>query len=174
MIDNNRYLIDSNVFVQAKNFHYRFEFCAGFWQWLNEGYQSGIIFSIDKVKKELKDGKPEDQARIWAESMPEDFFLDDVKDQQVMQTYSQVMQWSADNEHYRQQAKDEFARFDKADAFLIASAKAYGYTIVTHELSDPKSKKRILIPDAAHAMQVNSMQIFDLLTLHATDNFKFK
>jgi hypothetical protein len=54
MIDNNRYLIDANVFIQAKNFHYRFEFCAAFWQWLQDGYQADKIYSIDKVKKELK------------------------------------------------------------------------------------------------------------------------
>ncbi len=25
-----RYLLDSNVFIQAKNLHYRFEFCQAF------------------------------------------------------------------------------------------------------------------------------------------------
>ncbi|MGH8560116.1 MAG: DUF4411 family protein [Methylococcales bacterium] len=30
MKSNTRYLIDANVFIQAKNFHYRFEFCQAF------------------------------------------------------------------------------------------------------------------------------------------------
>ncbi|WP_221898397.1 DUF4411 family protein [Bathymodiolus japonicus methanotrophic gill symbiont] len=47
------------------------------------------------------------------------------------------------------------------------------YTLVTHELSNPQSKKRILIPDAANAMQVDSIQIYDLLSQHAKDNFTF-
>lgn len=173
MTVNTRYLIDANVFIQAKNFHYRFDFCLAFWEWLNDGYQVDIIYSIDKVRKELKNGKAEDKARLWAESMPGDFFLDDVKDPQVMQAYSQLMQWAVTNTHYKQQAKEEFARFEVADAFLIATAKAHDYTLVTHELSNPQSKKRILIPDAANAMQVDSIQIYDLLSRHAKDNFTF-
>lgn len=168
------YLIDSNVFIQAKNFHYRFDFCNAFWQWLEDAHQAGVIFSIDKVKKELKDGKKGDAARLWAESMTNNFFIDDVQDAKVMTIYKEVMQWSLSSTHYTQQAKDEFARHDKADAFLIAVAKTYGHTLVTHELSNPKSKKRILIPDAAAAMRVNSIQIYDLLSRHANGHFSFQ
>jgi predicted nucleic acid-binding protein len=56
-----------------------------------------------------------------------------------MQSYGQVMKWNASNKHYLKQAKDEFAKFEVADAFLIAVAKAYGFTIVTHETSQPGS-----------------------------------
>jgi Domain of unknown function (DUF4411) len=173
MTETSSYLIDANVFIQAKNFHYRFEFCQAFWQWLEDAHQAGVVFSIDKVKKELKDGKKEDSARLWAESMSNEFFIDDVKDAQIMTIYRDVMQWSVTNSHYKQQAKDEFARFDKADAFLIAAAKAYGHILVTHELSNPESKKRILIPDAANALNVKSIQIYDLLSHHASGNFAF-
>jgi Domain of unknown function (DUF4411) len=124
MTETPSYLIDANVFIQAKNFHYRFEFCQAFWQWLEDAHQAGVVFSIDKVKKELKDGKKDDAARLWAESMPNEFFIDDVKDAQIMMIYRDVMQWSVTNSHYTQQAKDKFARFDKADAFLISAAKA--------------------------------------------------
>lgn len=30
MTPDQRYSVDANVFIQAKNFHYRFEFCQGF------------------------------------------------------------------------------------------------------------------------------------------------
>ena len=29
-----RYLLDSNVFIQAKNLHYGFDFVPAFWDWL--------------------------------------------------------------------------------------------------------------------------------------------
>lgn len=90
-----------------------------------------------------------------------------------MQAYGRVMHWNVTNTHYRQQAKDEFARFDKADAFLIAVAKAHGFSLVTHEVSRPESKKRILIPDAANAFNVENIMIYDLLSRHATGNFDF-
>lgn len=28
------YLLDANVFIQAKNLHYGFDFCPAFWDWL--------------------------------------------------------------------------------------------------------------------------------------------
>lgn len=56
MIPDSRYLIDANVFIQAKNFHYRFEFCQAFWQWLTDGHEAGFIFSTAKVLEELNDG----------------------------------------------------------------------------------------------------------------------
>lgn len=28
------YLLDANVFIQAKNLHYSFDFCPAFWDWL--------------------------------------------------------------------------------------------------------------------------------------------
>jgi hypothetical protein len=40
------------------------------------------------------------------------------------------MQWNVSNIHYRKQAKDEFARFDKADTFLIAAAKTHGFSVI--------------------------------------------
>jgi hypothetical protein len=166
-----RYLIDSNVFIQAKNLHYRFKFCQGFWQWLADAHQAGLVFSINKVRQEINDGKKNDPVRLWADALPASFFIADTQDNTVMQAYRQVMQWNVSNNHYRQQAKDEFARFDKADAFLVAAAKAYRYTIVTHEASQPESKKRVLIPDAANEFEIKSIMIYDLLSQNATGNF---
>ena len=30
------YLLDANVFIQAKNLHYGLDFCPAFWDWLIE------------------------------------------------------------------------------------------------------------------------------------------
>ena len=43
------YLLDANVFIQAKNLHYGLDFCPAFWQWLIDGHADGRVFSIDKV-----------------------------------------------------------------------------------------------------------------------------
>lgn len=173
MTSDNRYLVDANVFIQAKNFHYRFGFCHAFWQWLADGHHAGLIFSIAKVLQELNEGNEDDPVRLWANQLPDSFFVADTHDASVMLAYKQVMQWNAANNHYRQQAKDEFARFDKADAFLIATAKAHDYHLVTHEASRPESRKRILIPDAAKAFNIESVMIYDLLSWHAIGNFSF-
>ncbi|MDD2740583.1 MAG: DUF4411 family protein [Methylomonas lenta] len=173
MTPTTRYLIDANVFIQAKNFHYRFEFCQGFWQWLADGHHAGLLFSTAKVLQELNDGNDDDQVKVWANQLPDSFFVPDTHDASVMQAYGQVMTWNVANNHYTPQAKDEFARADKADAFLIAAANAHGFNLVTHELPRPETKRRVLIPDAANVFGVNCTMIYDLLSQHAVGTFGF-
>ncbi len=168
---NSRYLIDSNVFIQAKNFHYRFGFCQGFWEWLTEAHQAGLVFSIDKVRKELNNGKKDDPVRNWIDELPDTFFIDDITDSDVIKHYSKIMNWVATDTHYTPQAKAEFANADVADAFLVAAAKAGNFTIVTHEISNPNRKNRVMLPDAAKSFNVSSIMIYDLLSQHATGNF---
>ena len=43
------YLLDANVFIEAKNRHYGFDFCPAFWEWLVEQNASKRVFSIDKM-----------------------------------------------------------------------------------------------------------------------------
>jgi len=174
LISKPKYLIDANVFIQAKNFHYRFEFCQGFWDWIIQAHQADIVFSIDKVRAELEKGKNDDPVRVWINTLPNSFFQPDIKDHAVIASYSQIMQWNSSNNHYLPQAKQEFARSDVADAFLIAVAKTHGYTIVTYEKSNPYTKRRVLIPDAAKVFDVKSTMIYDLLSQHAKGNFSLK
>ena len=58
------YLLDSNIFIQAKNLHYGFDFCPAFWDWLDAGNRSGSVFSIEKVRDELIIGG--DDLAEWA------------------------------------------------------------------------------------------------------------
>lgn len=169
-----KYLLDANIFIQAKHLHYRFEFCEAFWSWIAQAHQANIVFSSEKVRAELKNGNADDPICLWMDSLPTNFFLPDMKDPAVIGSYRQIMIWIASNNHYTQQAKDEFARPNVADAFLIAVAKTYGYTIVTHEKSQPGAKKRVLIPDAAKAFGVECIMIYDLLSLRAEGNFSLK
>jgi hypothetical protein len=39
------YLLDANVFMQAKNLHYGFDFCPAFWDWLIRHNRDGLIFN---------------------------------------------------------------------------------------------------------------------------------
>ena len=59
-----RYLLDSNIFIQAKNLHYGFDFCPAFWAWLISENAAGTIASIDKVADELQAGA--DELADWA------------------------------------------------------------------------------------------------------------
>ena len=67
------YLVDSNVFIQAKNLHYGFDFCPAFWDWLIEQNGAGKVASIEKVADELQAGG--DELAAWAAALGEEFFM---------------------------------------------------------------------------------------------------
>lgn len=166
-------IVDSNIFIQAKNFFYRFDFCQGFWDWMLAAHQAGHLYSCKKVRAELLNGNATDPARIWAQSLPQEFFLDDEQDGGVMQHYAHLMQWSIGT-NFTPLAKADFAHPDKADAFLIAVALKHGLRIATHEKFDPNIRKKILIPNAAQAHGVATEYVFDLLTRLALPTFALK
>lgn len=169
-----KYLIDSNVFIQAKNFFYKFDFCEAFWDWMHDAHSRGLVFSIKKVKKELQMGNDDCPAKAWAEALPSSFFLEDAGDPAVMSNYGKLIDWAQNGGHYKQTAINEFAKPNVADAFLIAVAKTHSFSIVSQEESNPAAKKKIYLPDAANAMGVTSIPYYELLTRHATATFKFK
>ena len=51
------YLVDTNVFIEAKNDFYGMDFCPAFWDWLVEGNRDKRVFSIDRVRDELIEGE---------------------------------------------------------------------------------------------------------------------
>jgi Domain of unknown function (DUF4411) len=53
------YLLDANVFIQAKNLHYGFDFCPAFWDWLIARNDAGDVFSIERVGDEIDAGADE-------------------------------------------------------------------------------------------------------------------
>lgn len=169
------YLIDANVFVQAKNFHYRFAFCGGFWEWIEAAHDAGLIFSVDKVRAELLAGNKNDPARVWAEKLPGSFFLDDASDPAVMKHYGDLMAWAATGKsQFTAAAVSKFADEKNADPFIVAVARQRGAVVVTHEKSIDNAKNRVPLPNAADAIGVKTTTIYDLLSKHAVSTFRFK
>lgn len=165
------YLLDANVLIQAKNFHYRFDFCVAFWTWLEECHTSGLVFTVNKVRSEICAGKPDDAARLWCQALPDTFFLVDDADASVMTNYAKLQNWAASMPQYTEKARAEFADGKNADPFLVAAAMTHGYTVVSHETVSPEAKKRIPLPNAAAAHGVKTISVFDLLSKHAHPTF---
>uniref|UniRef100_UPI001660ACBE DUF4411 family protein n=1 Tax=Stenotrophomonas maltophilia TaxID=40324 RepID=UPI001660ACBE len=114
-----------------------------------------------------------DPCVTWANSMPASFFLPDDTDPGVMANYAVVQKWASSSTHYQPSAKATFANVDKADAFLIATAMHKGWKIATHEKWNADRKNAIPIPNAAAAMGVKTLTIYELLTLHSAPTFNF-
>ena len=58
------YLLDADVFIRAKNLHYGFDFCPGFWDWLVDSNERGSVFSIEEATQWFDD--------LWDEAEPYD------------------------------------------------------------------------------------------------------
>jgi hypothetical protein len=67
------YLLDANVFIQAKNLHYGLDFCPAFWEWLITANAADLAFSIEKVEDEIVAGV--DELSTWATARGSTFFL---------------------------------------------------------------------------------------------------
>lgn len=166
---HNRFLIDSNIFINSKIFAYRFEYCKMFWDFLLELHNKDIVYSINAVKKELL--RKDDELSDWVNNeVPDSFFIDEASS---MKSYGILMNW-AQKQNVIEKAKRDFANTEKADAFLIAYAMENDYVILTDEKSSPDAKKRIMIPNAASAHGVRTMVLFEFLPLYAGHNFSIK
>ena len=48
-----KYVLDANVFIQAKNDYYGFDICPGFWTSLITQHNAKRVCSIDRIRDEL-------------------------------------------------------------------------------------------------------------------------
>lgn len=153
------YLVDADVFIQAKNLHYAPEFCPAFWDWLIQQNRQGRVFSIKKVAEELVAGG--DYLSEWAKDRGAGFFLP--PDEQVLGVVPRVIQWATNriDNPYRKGAVDEFAA--KADSFLIAHASGHGYRVVTNEKPKQLGKKVVKIPDVCAGLKVKCVTPWEML-----------
>jgi hypothetical protein len=169
-----RYLLDSDVLITAKNLHYNPNFCTNFWMWIAHGFQQGIVYSIDKVRDELLNGKNDDPLHTWASQPALDgFFLNSLPSTPKWQL---LAGWAVGRQPpFQAAALDKFLDVKSADAWLIAFAAHHpGFMIVTNEQSAPESRKSIKLPDAAAAVGAATVSLFDVLSTHAIGDFAFK
>jgi hypothetical protein len=149
------YLLDANVFIQAKNLHYGFDFCPAFWDWLIAYNNVGQVFSIEKVGDDLAAGN--DELSVWAAQRGPGFFLK--PEAPVLPALAKVSTWAA-SQNYEPAAVSTFLQV--SDYYLIAHALAHGHLVVTHEVPAASTKK-IKIPNACIGMGVKCMTPYEML-----------
>lgn len=170
-----RYLLDSDALISAKTLYYRPSYCQAFWAWLEDCRAAGAVCSIDKVRDELLNGSEDDHLVQWAKDRDEDDFF--LPTRGIMKAYGTVSNWALSRTPaFKPAALNKFLRANAADAWLIAYAAASPgeYVIVTNEVSAPESRRDIKLPDAAHALGVQTIRLFELLDLLAQGTFNFR
>lgn len=150
------FLLDTNVFVSATNDYYRPTVCPGFWEWLEQGNERGVVYSVAAVLDELT--VRDDPLARWAKRLGKRLFLD--ADPSVERAHSQVRAW-AESRQYFDTAVGAF--LEGADSFLVAHAVVHGHAVVTMEKPAGTAKKRVPIPNACGAFDVEWYRPFDML-----------
>ncbi len=149
------YLLDSNIFIQAKNLHYGFDFCPAFWDWVVNQNAAELVASIEKVGDELEGGA--DDLADWAKKQGPNFFLK--PDNTILPALTKVSAW-ASSQNYEAAAVNTFLQV--ADYYLVAHALAHSLTVVTHEVP-ANSPKKIKIPNVCIGLKIKCMTPYEML-----------
>lgn len=159
MTQTQRFLLDADTFIQAKNRHYSFDICPGYWTALLRLQKARRVCSIDRVRTELAGYG--DELSEWVErDVPAQFFKK-TQDQTVIQQYTDIVRWVQAEAQYSEDATKRF--LSGADPWLIAYAKANGYTLVTYEEHRPEAQSTVPIPNVCIRFGVACVNPFQML-----------
>lgn len=150
------YLIDTDIFIAAKNLHYGMDFCPAFWNWLVDANRAGKLVSIEAVLDDLSDAG--DDLTEWAKAREEGFFVSPVESD--LPALGQVTQWINDHQVYTGAGKQTF--LSCSDYYVVSQALAGGHTVITHEKPE-NSVKRIKIPNVCVALNIKYMTCWQML-----------
>lgn len=149
------YLLDANVFIEAKNRHYGFDFCPAFWDWLIRNNSAGIVFSVERVGQEI--AVVPDQLADCAARRGAEFFLRPTPP--ALAALVRVGDWAIE-EYYKLPAITDF--LEGADCYLVAHALADRHRVVTHE-GGTRAKKRIKTPNVCASFGIECRTPFEML-----------
>ena len=167
MSDSRKYVLDSNIFIQASNTYYGFELCPGFWTGLIRAHEKKQVFSIDRVKNEIyrptnDKSKDPDAITQWITKNVPDTFFKQTQDQAVYDEFQAMIEWVQSEPQFKLAAKTEFATV--ADGWIVAYAKANSLAVVTHEEYAPGAQKRVPMPNVCLEFGVPYFNTFEMLT----------
>jgi hypothetical protein len=141
-----KYVLDTNVFITAKNTYYAFDLVPRFWDELVRLAALGTLKSVDAVREEILRGK--DDLAMWAKQNATALF-DSTDSEPVVECYQKVMTWVTNHPQFTPAAKASFA--SGADGWVVAYAMTHHATVVTLETRvDPLAKSRVKIPNVAN------------------------
>ncbi len=155
------YLLDSDVFIAAKNAYYAFDICPGFWESIVQAHQHDRLRSIDRIKAELLAGQPKEDLVVWVKERVPAGFFHSTQAKAVLDAYVEIALWVQRSTQYLDRAKAKFAT--EADGWLVAYSMVHGTTVVTNEQPRPDSRSRVLLPDLCEQFKVPSKDTFTML-----------
>lgn len=151
-----RYVLDTNVFLEANKRYYGLDFCPMFWSWLRKHERQGSLYSITSVYDELKGYG--DELATWVKQHSNYFHSE--SDRECQENFSKIVNLC--HSEYDLTHKKNLNFLDSADPWLIARAMTDNSIIVTEEKYKHNAKK-IIIPNLCQTLGVEYISTFDLL-----------
>lgn len=155
------FVLDSDVFIAAKNAYYAFDICPGFWDAIIRAHGEDRAHSIDRIKAELLAGQPKEDLVQWVKGKVPAGFFHTTQSKAVLDAYAEIVLWVQRSTQYLDRAKAKFAT--EADGWLVAYSMVHGTTVVTNEQPRPDSRSRVLLPDVCAQFKVPSRDTFTML-----------
>lgn len=140
------FILDTNIFLQAKNKDYPFTYFPGFWEWLDSGFKTRQFLLLSSVYKEVSGG--DDEVSDWIKSRKQ-YVIKEEKAKNYMKNHKKIVNFLNGKGFTHM---NDFLQ--KADGSLIAYAMTSGDMVITHELPRPDSKKHPKIPDVCNQFGV--------------------
>ena len=129
-MSNEKFLIDSNSFIEPYKRFYPFDLAEKFWEQLQNNIENGSIILLDLVKAEISIGN--DALSSWINKINIAKEIDH-RAPEIINNYSNILEYIQNTQYYQETALENWAQEQVADAWLIATAKTYNYTIITFE-----------------------------------------
>jgi hypothetical protein len=161
-MNNLRFLLDTNCFIEPCNTYYPFCYAPAFWAALIHGHEAGMVFTLNEVKKEITEKKIDEISNWIGQKGFPATFVQKVTDVTI-QRYKEIQNWVGQHPYFSRSEKNKFAD-KKTDGYLVAHAKASNMVIVTQEkfIVDPKAT-RIKIPNLCKQFDVECINLFGML-----------
>lgn len=155
------YLLDANIFIESHKVHYNLHVFPCFWEKLIELANQGVVYTLDKVQRELMVGG--DEVSKWFKTcFPAGSILP--TDDSTYASYQRVLNDVKALNRYKLPALSAFSNPDIADPFLCAYAMSHlGFSVVTYEKSHPDRKNEIKLPDVCQLEGVICSPIIPML-----------
>ena len=157
-----KYLLDTNVLIEAYRTYYGLDFCPGYWDTLQAKILCGEAGSIKKVYEEVV--LNEDDLSSWLKSnIAKKYFAKDDGDFSVKTKYLEVSSYVMSSTQFMPFAKREFLQPEEADPWICAYASVYGCTVVTQEIYSPEVRRRVPLPNVLREFGVPFVNTFEFL-----------
>lgn len=160
------FLIDANSLITPHLQFYPFDFAPGFWAQIEGHIKDGSIKILDMVAAEILRGSETDALKSWMENLEIETI--DRREEKIVEKYAEIVQYLQNTRVYKPSALAEWSKGTVADPWLIATAAAYHYTVITFEahsggLNEKNPNKFAKIPDVADVFGVKTQQLYYMM-----------